>query len=193
MKTILVPLDGSVLAEQVLPQVRLLTPLLEARVHLLLGISVAEGRLLSARAHGTALAEDRAPVPAVRSVCADGALWAYRLLHRGPGQRVTRGRCRCRRRSAGRRAGRADRHGCRAIAGYARGYDHARPSRVTALGARECGRRGSPRHDNPTLAGAGQRARYYAWAPRIPPHCQVKYGYPMRSFPATGCGAALLY
>ncbi len=35
MKTILVPLDGSSCAEQVLPYVRLLAPLLNARIHLL--------------------------------------------------------------------------------------------------------------------------------------------------------------
>lgn len=35
MKTILVPLDGSACAEQVLPYVRLLAPLLNARIHLL--------------------------------------------------------------------------------------------------------------------------------------------------------------
>jgi nucleotide-binding universal stress UspA family protein len=35
MKTILVPLDGSILAEQVLPYVRVLAPLLNARICLL--------------------------------------------------------------------------------------------------------------------------------------------------------------
>jgi nucleotide-binding universal stress UspA family protein len=42
MKTILVPLDGSVLAEQVLPHVQLLAPLLSARVHLLHVVSEAD-------------------------------------------------------------------------------------------------------------------------------------------------------
>ena len=35
MKTILVPLDGSAIAEQVLPHVRQLAPILAARVHLI--------------------------------------------------------------------------------------------------------------------------------------------------------------
>ena len=35
MKTILVPLDGSAVSEQVLPLVRSLAPILRARVHLL--------------------------------------------------------------------------------------------------------------------------------------------------------------
>ena len=42
MKTILVPLDGSMLAEQVLPYVQLLAPLVGAPVHLLRGISEVE-------------------------------------------------------------------------------------------------------------------------------------------------------
>ncbi len=43
MKTILVPLDGSVLAEQVLPYVRRLAPMLQARVHLLRVVADPEG------------------------------------------------------------------------------------------------------------------------------------------------------
>jgi hypothetical protein len=39
MKTILVPLDGSALAEQILPSVRLLAMVLKANVHLLRVIS----------------------------------------------------------------------------------------------------------------------------------------------------------
>ena len=39
MKTILVPLDGSAIAEQVMPAVRLLAPLIAARVHLLVVIT----------------------------------------------------------------------------------------------------------------------------------------------------------
>src|SRR5689334_4626723 len=42
MKTILVPLDGSTLAEQVLPSVRMLAPILGARVQLLHIISEAD-------------------------------------------------------------------------------------------------------------------------------------------------------
>lgn len=42
MKTILVPLDGSALAEQVLPHVRALAPLLSANVHLLHVVSEAD-------------------------------------------------------------------------------------------------------------------------------------------------------
>ena len=42
MSTILVPLDGSALAEQVLPYVRLLAPILHARVCLLRVVSDAE-------------------------------------------------------------------------------------------------------------------------------------------------------
>ena len=42
MKTILVPLDGSALAEQVLPYVQLLAPCLGAQVHLLRAISEVE-------------------------------------------------------------------------------------------------------------------------------------------------------
>ena len=38
MKIILVPLDGSALAEQVLPSVRMLAPILGASVHLLLAV-----------------------------------------------------------------------------------------------------------------------------------------------------------
>jgi len=78
MKTILVPLDGSALAEQVLPQVRLLAPLLEARVHLLRGITLSESTLLSAKGHGTALAKDGgAPAPAVCAQCAQTALCGH--------------------------------------------------------------------------------------------------------------------
>jgi hypothetical protein len=42
MKTILVPLDGTSLAEQVLPYVQLLAPILGAPVYLLRGISEVE-------------------------------------------------------------------------------------------------------------------------------------------------------
>jgi nucleotide-binding universal stress UspA family protein len=42
MKTILVPLDGSALAEQVLPSVRMLAPLLRAGVHLLRVVSESD-------------------------------------------------------------------------------------------------------------------------------------------------------
>ncbi len=42
MKTILVPLDGSALAEQVLPSVRMLAPILGAEVHLLHVVSEAD-------------------------------------------------------------------------------------------------------------------------------------------------------
>src|SRR5438132_5068936 len=42
MKTILVPLDSSVLAEQVLPSVRMLAPLLGAEVHLLHVVAEAD-------------------------------------------------------------------------------------------------------------------------------------------------------
>jgi nucleotide-binding universal stress UspA family protein len=42
MKTILVPLDGSALAEQVLPSVQMLAPILGARAHLLRVVSEAE-------------------------------------------------------------------------------------------------------------------------------------------------------
>ena len=43
MKTILVPLDGSILAEQVLPYVHVLAPLLDARVCLLRVVADTEG------------------------------------------------------------------------------------------------------------------------------------------------------
>jgi nucleotide-binding universal stress UspA family protein len=71
METILVPLDGSALAEQVLPQVRLLASLLEARVHLLRGITMGESTLLSAKARSPA------PAPAVCAQCAQTALCGH--------------------------------------------------------------------------------------------------------------------
>ncbi|KPV51284.1 hypothetical protein SE17_22120, partial [Kouleothrix aurantiaca] len=42
MNTILVPLDGSALAEQVLPSVRVLAPLMSAEVHLLHVVTEAD-------------------------------------------------------------------------------------------------------------------------------------------------------
>jgi nucleotide-binding universal stress UspA family protein len=69
MKTILVPLDGSALAEQVLPYVQLLAPLLGARVHLLRSIPAAEEISLPVKA-GAALAEGGSPLdPAVCEQC----------------------------------------------------------------------------------------------------------------------------
>jgi nucleotide-binding universal stress UspA family protein len=47
MKTILVPLDGSALAEQVLPYVRLLAPLLDARVRLIQAIDEVGDRIFT--------------------------------------------------------------------------------------------------------------------------------------------------
>ena len=73
MKTILVPLDGSALAEQVLPYVQLLAPLLGAQVHLLRAISEAEQADLLPKAD--AVPEDGAP-PAPPPVCAQCTLTA---------------------------------------------------------------------------------------------------------------------
>src|SRR5262245_64712894 len=73
MKTILVPLDGSMLAEQVLPSVQLLAPILGAPVHLLRAISeVEQAQLLTA----TSAAPERG-IPAIPSpVCAQCSLTA---------------------------------------------------------------------------------------------------------------------
>ena len=63
MKTILIPLDGSALAEQVLPHVRLLAPILAARVRLLRVVSDEE--VACVLAHDGALAHElgeRSPV-----------------------------------------------------------------------------------------------------------------------------------
>jgi nucleotide-binding universal stress UspA family protein len=49
MKTILVPLDGSAVAEQVMPSVRRLAPILAARVHLLVVITDAQKQHLIAQ------------------------------------------------------------------------------------------------------------------------------------------------
>ena len=53
MKTILVPLDGSSLAEEALPFARLLAPIVGARVLLLSGITGADRAALSAAARGS--------------------------------------------------------------------------------------------------------------------------------------------
>ena len=57
MNTILVPLDGSLTAEHVLAYVRLLAPLLHAKIHLLRVIAEAEGDALvdSIMGHGVPL------------------------------------------------------------------------------------------------------------------------------------------
>src|SRR5262245_42114089 len=71
MKTILVPLDGSILAEQVLPYVQLLAPILGAPVHLLRAISDVEQALLLA---DTRAVPERG-IPAIPPpVCAQCAL-----------------------------------------------------------------------------------------------------------------------
>src|SRR5689334_1424832 len=56
MKTILVPLDGSALAEQVLPSVQMLAPFLEAKVQLLLVSEADRQHLLADLAPDAALA-----------------------------------------------------------------------------------------------------------------------------------------
>jgi len=57
MNTILVPLDGSPLADRVLPYVQVLAPVLRARVHLIRAISATEHDRLLMR---SALVEARA-------------------------------------------------------------------------------------------------------------------------------------
>jgi nucleotide-binding universal stress UspA family protein len=73
MKTILVPLDGTPLAEQVLPYVQLLAPLLGAPVHLLRAISDVEQAHLLADA---AAARERGGPPLPSPVCAQCTLAA---------------------------------------------------------------------------------------------------------------------
>jgi nucleotide-binding universal stress UspA family protein len=69
MNTILVPLDGSPLADRILPYVQLLAPVLRARVHLIRAISATEQDRLLIR---SALVEARAGsiVPPVCAACA---------------------------------------------------------------------------------------------------------------------------
>lgn len=69
MNTILVPLDGSPLADRVLPYVQLLAPVFRARVHLIRAISATEHDRLRMR---SALVEARAGsiVPPVCAACA---------------------------------------------------------------------------------------------------------------------------
>src|SRR6185503_16244224 len=70
MKTILVPLDGSSLAEEALPFARLLAPIVGARVLLLGGITGAEHAALSAVTSASPAASDVLKVhPAVCTHC----------------------------------------------------------------------------------------------------------------------------
>ena len=73
MKTILVPLDGTPLAEQVLPYVQLLAPILGAPVYLLRGISDVEQAQLQTH---TSAAPERGASPVLPPVCAQCTLTA---------------------------------------------------------------------------------------------------------------------
>jgi nucleotide-binding universal stress UspA family protein len=73
MKTIMVPLDGSAIAEQVLPYVRLLGPLFGAQVYLLRTVSEVEQADLLRQAD--AVPEQGAP-PLAPTMCEQCALTA---------------------------------------------------------------------------------------------------------------------
>jgi nucleotide-binding universal stress UspA family protein len=69
MKTILVPLDGSSLAEQALPYVQQLAPVLGAKVHLLRGVTEDEQELFLAHQRGQPLDAASLPTPPVCALC----------------------------------------------------------------------------------------------------------------------------
>jgi nucleotide-binding universal stress UspA family protein len=69
MKTILVPLDGTSLAEQILPYVQLLAPVLKARVLLLRGITEDEQERLVARERAQPADAPILPPPPVCEIC----------------------------------------------------------------------------------------------------------------------------
>lgn len=97
MNTILVPLDGSRLAEQVLPYVRQLAPTLGARIHLLRVISNTEGTDVIVDAVATAYGGDVASTPRKRLELAwqtlrshaEGYLYSQATVLQGVGLDVT--------------------------------------------------------------------------------------------------------